>query len=72
MSEQQECSEQGMDGALKYLFAFSPYARMMRGVEAETPEMKELLALRQWGDDPDAFANRKRVQEFIDRECAAK
>ncbi len=54
--------------AARYLHAFNPYFRMLRGVPATTPETEELSRLILQGDDEQADKNRARVQEFIDRE----
>lgn len=55
-------------GIGRYLWAFDPYARMLRGVPAETDETRRLQALRVQGSDEIARANRAQVQEFIDKE----
>lgn len=52
----------------RFLNAFNPYMRMLRGAEAQTAETKELMALRVRGNDDVAIANRKRVEDFIEKE----
>jgi hypothetical protein len=52
----------------RHMNAFNPYMRMLRGVEAETEETRELSALFTNGDGEQAEINRARIQAFIDRE----
>lgn len=53
---------------LRFLWAFDPLVRVLTDRMPTTPEIEELLLLRDHGDDVEAETNRVRINRFIERE----